>query len=357
MISIIYPYRDRDINRVEKSFESLRIQSALDFEVFFVDYGSKSFFSKQVYSLCSTYDFVTYRYFPTQFQPWNKSKALNVIIKNLTSEFCFVADVDLIFHPDFVKKAQLLQRPETAIYFQVGFLRPDQKEGENYFDYTNYRKSTSEATGLCMFPVKILKELRGFDEFYHFWGAEDTDMLVRLNNAGYKTTYYDKEVLMIHQWHPSYRSKETKNLTEDLQISGIVQLNHQRLKSTIKNNCTLVNFETWGEILSEDDRDRLEIYPVNCTIQTEKSEIDNLIYGELPTKKNEELKLVIETPSFQVHKKNWLKNLLGKKAPKYYSLKEVNDLVLLHLITFYRNKPYIFKVNTSQKRIVLCIKF
>ncbi|MBZ9632364.1 glycosyltransferase [Salegentibacter sp. LM13S] len=357
MLSIIYPYRNRDISRVKKSLDSLVEQSFRDFKVFLVDYGSSESFASKIKELCKSYDFVTYNYCNTQYQPWNKSRALNSVIKSLTSDFCFVADVDMIFHPDFVKNALKLQQPETTVYFQVGFLSPDEGvEGKKYNEFTNYRKSTSEATGLSMFPVKVLQELRGFDEFYHFWGAEDTDMHIRLKKSGYPVKYYDKEILMLHQWHPSYRSKESKKLTEDLQINGIVPLNHQHLKFAIENKVRQTNIRKWGEIMSETDKIELEGASVNFRIQTEKRQVDDFLYGQLPGIKNKILKVVIEPDPFHNSKKFLIKKLLKMKLPVYYSLKEVNDLVLLHLISFYRDKAYIYKVESVNKQIILAIK-
>lgn len=329
----------------------------MNFEVFFVNYGSSPTFSEQVKELCSLYDFVNYRFCHTQFQPWNKSRALNSMIKKLTTNFCFVADVDMIFHPEFIRKAIQIQEPDKTVYFQVGFLSPHDKVGNKKFnEYSNLRKSTFEATGLSMFPVKILQKLRGFDEFYHFWGAEDTDMHTRIKNAGYEIEYYEKEVLLLHQWHPSYRSKEVEKLTEDLQITGIVQLNHQHLKFAIEKKLTGVNPNGWGKILSKADEFELINAPIYLKIQNEKRQVEELLYGQLPSLHNQVTKIVIETDPFQNSKKFKTKKLLRKKVPDYYSLKEINDLVLLHLISFYRNLPYIYQIDISNSQITFSIK-
>ena len=153
MITIIYPYRNRDIQRVEKSLDSLRDQTCANFEVKFVDYGSQSQLATRIKQLCSAYSFVHYYWKPTSRQPWNKSRALNSVIKNLETNFCFIADVDLIFHSEFIEKAVRLQEDEKSIYFQVGFLHPGVEGTRDHFTTKNYRKSTREATGLSMFPV------------------------------------------------------------------------------------------------------------------------------------------------------------------------------------------------------------
>jgi len=358
MITIIYTNRNRDLKRIKASLDTLKRQSVQNFEVVLVDYGSNAQIARQVKHLCGSYSFVCYKYHPTQFQPWNKSKALNSVIKNLDTEFCFVADVDMIFHPQFVEKAIKLQADNKTVYFQVGFLEPDKvMENKEFGDYKNYRKSTTKATGLSMFPIKVLKELRGFDEFYHFWGAEDTDVHVRLENAGYVVDFYDAEVLMLHQWHPSYRSSESRELGENLQINNIVQLNHQHFKHAVQYNTTKVNWENWGESITREDLDQLEKAPVNFVLDNQQPKIDHLVFVLLPTAKNEILKIIIKKDPFQNSLKFMAKKLLRKKVPEYYSLKEINDKILLHLISFYRNKAYTYRISNDFKRIEVAVKF
>lgn len=357
MISIIYPYRNRNISRIKKSLDSLAEQSFKRFKVYLVDYGSAESYASKTKDLCKSYDFVTYDYCNTQYQPWNKSRALNSVIKNLTSDFCFVADVDMIFHPDFIKNALKLQQPETTVYFQVGFLSPDEVvEGKKYNEFTNYRKSTSGATGLSMFSVKVLQELRGFDEFYHFWGAEDTDIHIRIKNAGYPVKFYDDNVLLLHQWHPSFRSLETKKLTKELQLSGIVQLNHQHLRFAKKNSITRVNPIGWGDLPTVEEIRQFQDVPVNIKLLNEKRQVDDFLYGQLPNFRNQIIKVSIEQDQFQQSLKYKLKKIAKKKVPPYYSLKEVNDKVLLHLISYYRNHPYVFQVLSEPERIEFSIQ-
>src|SRR5690606_10208161 len=108
MLNILIPFRDREISRLKNSFNSLEKQSIKNFEVHLIDYGSKPKTADVVKKVCEEYGF-NYSYCFTLFQPWNKSKALNTVIRNLPSEFCFVADVDIVFHPNFVAEVQQLQ--------------------------------------------------------------------------------------------------------------------------------------------------------------------------------------------------------------------------------------------------------
>ncbi len=40
MITILYPYRNRDLERIKRSLDSLVVQTDQRFKVLFVDYGS-----------------------------------------------------------------------------------------------------------------------------------------------------------------------------------------------------------------------------------------------------------------------------------------------------------------------------
>ena len=50
--------------------------------------------------------------------------------------------------------------------------------------------------------------LRGYDEGYKFWGLEDTDMRFRANRALFVESWVHHETAMLHQWHPSDRTKK-----------------------------------------------------------------------------------------------------------------------------------------------------
>jgi hypothetical protein len=358
LVNLIYPYRNRDVNRVQNSLESLSNQNCKKFEVYFVDYGSDLEISKKIKGLCDNYSFINYNYFPVRDQPWNKSKVLNSVIKKIDHGFCFVADVDMIFHPNFIKHALELQKPNRCVYFQVGFLsRNDIANGRKFEEFQNYRKSTSEATGLSMFPLEILHELRGFDEFYHFWGAEDTDIHERIKNAGYEIEFYKDRLLMFHQWHPSYRSKELSGLSSELQLTGIVSLNQQHLRFAKLTKSKKVNPYHWGEIILENQLEELYRHTVDFELTNEKVVIDDLLYGQLPSMKNRLIKIRIKQSPSVDSLKYKVKNFFKKKNYGYYSLKEINDMVLLHLISFYRDQPYYIKIIESKKALEFAIKF
>ena len=56
----------------------------------------------------------------------------------------------------------------------MGFLSEEERNKNKYFeDYIIKFLSSHEETSLSLLPSEKLKEIQGFDEFFHFWGAED----------------------------------------------------------------------------------------------------------------------------------------------------------------------------------------
>ena len=353
MLSIIYSHRNRDLMRIERSLRSLHEQSVKDFEVYFVDYGSEKELADEISLLLTKFNFVKYRHYPTYHQPWNKSRALNSVIKHLETDFCFIADIDMIFHYDFVKTTLSLKEKKTAIYFQVGFLSASETKQDKLFQECEIDfESTNEATGLTMFPVKALKSINGFDEFYHFWGAEDTDVHVRLKNAGYEVHFFDQEILMLHQWHPSYRSKESKKLTKELRLTNAVKLNHQHLKYAVLSKTTVVNETGWGNPMKKNAYDNLSnTIEEPKVLSTQKEVIDHFLFHELPKAGYNIVSIVFKESVERTTFKYYLKKILGQSVPKFYTLKEVNDMLLTHIVSLYRDSEYFMKINVELNNI------
>ncbi|WP_269237474.1 glycosyltransferase family 2 protein [Flavobacterium flavigenum] len=358
MITILYAYRNRDSNRIKRSLDSLVWQTKQNFNVIFVDYGSKKEIASEIKELVDDYSFCNYHYLFTQFQPWNKSKAFNYVLKNLDSDYCFTADVDMVFHPEFTSVLEEKCKPTKATYFQVGYMSDDEnkKEVTNYDNYTVKFLSTSDSTGMTLFPVERLKSIHGFDEFFHFWGAEDTEIHSRIKKTGCELEFYNQKVLMLHQWHKNYRSRETVELNTELQLSRIVEINHRHLVHNSENEIVDVNSEGWGEIISDSEFNELEECGTVLILNNKVEVIEHFLFVELPRFKGGILSVCFIEDDFKTSLKYKFKKKLGKKVPKYYSLKEINDKLLLHIISFYHQFPYTYKVSNDLKSISFKIK-
>jgi glycosyltransferase involved in cell wall biosynthesis len=356
VITIIYPYRNREPERIKRSLDSLAQQKNQNFEVVFINYGSEKEVSVKIKKIVEGFSFSSYQYLFSEFQPWNKSKALNFVIRNLQSEYCLVADVDMIFHSDFTTILAKHCQPNNITYFQVGFLsNKESKKEQSFEDYKINFLSNHDATGISLFPVGKLKEIRGFDEFFHFWGAEDTDVHIRLKNLGCEVFFYDKRVLVLHQWHFNYRRRETKKLNSELQLSKIVEFNQLHMKQNLKNKETIVNTDSWGMVISEAEFQELNDYPV-IQISNQKEQIDYFLFQELTQAKNHILAIQVDKNPIEKTLRYKVKKKLGQKVSEFYTLKEVNDRILQHVISFYHTKPYIYTVNKDLNKLIFKIR-
>jgi hypothetical protein len=349
----VYPFRDRDVLRVQRSLDSWTKQTPTNFKIYVINYGSNATITAQLEKVVARYSFVSLKNVATQYQPWNKSRALNSVIRTLEVPFCFVADIDMIFHPNFMETLNQVKAVDTITYFKVGFLHKNEAfKTDEFSKFTINFYSDKEATGMSLFPVEALKTVRGFDEFYHFWGAEDTDVHIRLQHLGLNLNYYDKEVLILHQWHPSYRSRESKKIVNELRLHNAVRLNHTHMHYNATHKITAVNDEQWGQPLSTDDLVTLENgIKKEVLISSKKAEIDHFLNFELKALKKGNYCFKFEEQSAKDKLKQQLKVLLGKPIIEHYTLKEINDLLLMAVLVRYNFKKYGVKIHENLQRI------
>lgn len=351
MLTLVLTYRNRDLNVVQKCLDSLQHQTNNNFKVILVDYGSAENYADGLSKIISNYSFIKLIYCPVKQQLFNKSKAINIALKNTNTEYFFVADVDMIFKDNFVQKILQIKQKDKIYYFQVGFLtKTESNLNKKFIEYNIKHLTTPEATGMTLYPTKLLKEINGYDEFYHGWGAEDTDVHFRLRNAGYKVLFYDKELLLIHQWHSkSYRSNKSKEPFH----SSLEKINHQYLNiaNTKKRILANSNFN-WGVLPKK------ESFTKNTAIislTNQKSEIEALLSGIMGNYKDK--KLIVNIVPHKDYKslKNSLKKKLGKKYLVFYEFEEINNLILETIIARFRNNYYEYNWDKSGSIIKLNI--
>jgi glycosyltransferase involved in cell wall biosynthesis len=357
MISIVYPYRNRELLRIKKSLDSLQQQKNLDFKVIFVDYGSKFTLATEIRELVSKYNFATYHYIYSIHQPWSRSKAVNVGLKLVETDYVFVADIDIIFKNDFIDIVNGLIDSYKSYYFKVGFL--SEKETLVKKDFSDYQISFSSeigAQGLSLFPMQAIKAIQGFDEFLHFWGAEDVDIHNRLVKIGIESIFYNSQILLLHQWHESYRKSETTVLSYELQLTDVIKLNHQHLINNHEKEIIKVNAKNWGNTISELEFNELKSFDKKVILNNKIEVVTHFLFMELPGFQSGLLSVQFIEDDFKKSLKYKIKKIIGKKVPKYYTLKEINDKLLLHIISFYHQFPYTYKVSDDLKSISFKIK-
>ena len=357
MITILYIYRNKDLERVKKSLDSLSNQTTKDFQIVFVDYGSDDFYKNALSELIVQYPNINYIYSYHNQQPWSRAKALNIGIKHVNTEFVFVSDIDMIFRYDFIEKLYSLKNDELSVCFSVGFLdEKESKQNKSFESYKIKKRSGIGAEGLSLFSVKALKKIGGFDEFLHFWGAEDEDIHSRLVNLGLQKQFYHQEILMLHQWHKSYRRTESKRLTNELQLSNIVRINQQHQKYNKLNRIIQINTSQWGKTISESEYKALNKPEQTRNLSNRKSEIDHFLFFEINHLPHGVFRFQILESNIPYSLKYRIKKVIGKPVQSYYSMKDINDKLLLHLISFYNTNHYTYIIGDDLEIIELTIK-
>ena len=357
MVTILYIYRNRELERVKRSLDSLAAQNNQRFKVVFIDYGSLQTIASEVEDFISQYPFVTYHYSYCSLQLWSRAKAINIGLRFVTTDFVFIADIDMIFSPDLVQILEDIKNPKQSIFFKVGFLSEKETQTNKKFeDYRISYESSPGAQGLSLFPMQALLSIRGFDEFFHLWGGEDEDVHARLKMNGLEVDFFNEKILMLHQWHPTYRSSLNKKLTTTVQHDTISKINqeHFRMNSFLKNS--VVNKENWGNIINQNQFETLTNPEVYLELKNKKEEINNFLFSVLHKFDKKVLEVIILEDFYPKTLKYHLKKNLKKNVPEYYSLKEINDIIILHLISFYSDAVYKYVVGKDLKSIKLTIQ-
>ena len=197
-----------------------------------------------------------------------------------------------------------------------------------------------------------MKKINGYDEFYHGWGAEDTDVHLRLKNAGYSVKFYDQEILVKHQWHPKqYRSKKSNFPFH----TNLEKINHRYMVLQDQHKTTQANdvFE-WGKIPDITRLKDLQKPIHKFEISSECFQFDAFIVGIFPClKEASEVKITTDNRSKSI--KNQIKRLAGKKHIQTYSLQYLNDKILEAIIQHQRLAVYRYNVDWKNEEILLKI--
>ncbi|WP_264531315.1 glycosyltransferase family 2 protein [Flavobacterium sp. N502540] len=356
MITLVLTNRNRDLRIVKKCLDSLQQQNTARFTCFLVDYGSDLDYLPELKVLLLQFPKITFISCPVSGQLWNKSRAINIALQQATSEYFLVGDIDLIFSPNFIQKCYDLMTVDEVHYFQYGFL--SQKESlldKEFKDYKVDFAGSDEVTGTTIFPTSALKKLNGYDEFYHGWGAEDTDIHIRMKNAGLKVTFYDQKILIKHQWHPkAYRSKQSQHPFQ----SQLERINQFYMHQTLQSKRTVINDKLgFGKETVFSEYEKLD-QKADSDLRLNNSQIIlEALFAQMDNFSGETVQITIEKVSFSVLLKSRIKQLLGRKYLSYIPMENINNTILLQIIKTYRNNPYRYTFDRQKNIITLIIRF
>ena len=201
--SIITAFRNRDVQRVKNSLNSLAAQTIRDFELIFVDYGSEKPVSEIIKPIVEKYSFAKYTFSNTRNMFWSRSHALNTGIKLANGQMTILWDIDLMVEPDFLEQLSKQVNYQQQFSTHRCYYLPQEANVQNYKTNSMIKQSQHAYVGLCTVDTFILKKIQAFDEFYQVWGAEDDDLYARLQSAGLQRKQIEaKDIAVYHQWHP-----------------------------------------------------------------------------------------------------------------------------------------------------------
>jgi glycosyltransferase involved in cell wall biosynthesis len=357
-ITIIYANRNRDIKRIKASLDTLNRQSYQNFEVVFVDYGSNPNLVRELRELLADYGFLKFFSLEVSQLLWNKSKALNFGIKQANFPYIFIADVDLIFHPDTTKVFNNLVDEEKFFLFNLGYL--DKAESKKIYESTDFMTLSpsrfGEVNGMILAPTKAFYRVNGLDEFFHFYGSEDEDLFSRMANAGYKREDYPT-VYFNHNWHQSFAGSEDKIITRNPRVKNIMRINQRHfLRNREKGIIKPCRQAEMGNVISRKESDLLQKPTKLVKIYNILSHVEHFLGEELPSYTGEIIRVEFIEDPYIYSLKYKIKKLLGKQTQPYCSLKEVNDIVLKEIVFNYRDANYSYKISENFKSIIFCIR-
>lgn len=355
-LSIIYAYRNREVERIKLSLSSIESQINESVEVIFVDYGSTEVYSDVLEDLLKQFNFVQYYYLESRYQLWNKSRALNYGIQKSSGNYIFIADVDLIFTKGAINKLQSLGEAKVFYLFTLGYLNKSESKklhtSTELHTFKPFKKG--RVNGMLLVEKEALLELKGYDEFYHFYGSEDVDMYARLENGGYQRKVVEG-LLFYHIWHEGYQKANNDKLSLTPRLSNALRINQQHYFFNKKHHVTIpYKQDTWGRV-PQHNRNILD-YEFFFSITNTAAEIEHYFNEVLTSVKKCSVIIEIKEDDAYKNLKYLAKRILGRGSQRYFSMKEVNDYILKKIVFNYRNHYYSYIISPDLKMITFKVQ-
>ena len=223
-ITCVIALKNRPKENVKKCIETLRMQDD-SCKIIVVDYGSYPenlrWETKVIPDAITTLIKVK-----NNVIPFNKSRALNIGIKEANTKYILSTDIDCLFSRNFTKEVvNSLEKEKAVVLCRKIDL---DKNGE----VIGFHEPS--ASGSCIgITRKWLMKVHGYDEKYTQWGREDNDLVDRAVKDGYKEVWITDKVKLFHQWHEL-------PLTDSLNKN--VSYYKKRKKPLVRNS------NGWGEL-------------------------------------------------------------------------------------------------------------
>ena len=232
---------------------SVTMQVELPYEVIIADDGSREDTTEMISEIQKSFPCPLHHVWHED-NGYQGSKIRNKAVALSTGDYLVFIDGDCILRLDFILRHKALA---TAGYFVAGnrillteqFTKSvlvDSKNINTWDPYSFSNEQVNRRWSLLQIPLGIFRKIRinqwqgvktcnmslwrsdffqidGFDEQYHGWGYEDSDLTVRLIRLGIKRLSGRFAVTVLHLWHPTSKGQSK-------------QVNWQKLQETISGS-------------------------------------------------------------------------------------------------------------------------
>lgn len=275
-VSIIVPFRNRDLQRLEIAIRSARDSAgAFTSEVIVSDFGTED--AEGVREVCEATGAVWHR---LEADHWNKSVCVNSALQVANGDFIQTDDADILWAPHALERGlkTLQSDPGAFINFQVWDLPEHLTEqvytAENWAweDLRNSAVAHSRwGHGLVLAPRECFASVRGLDERMHTYGGEDLDITRRIRAAGWRQIWAGNSGdELFHIWHPRVKEDEKADPVSTAAIRANRKLFRED-SSVVRN--TTKSYPSWAPTVSvviatQNRAELLSEAIVSCLYQT-----------------------------------------------------------------------------------------
>ncbi|KFG70229.1 glycosyltransferase [Microvirga sp. BSC39] len=206
LLSVVIGIRNWGLDRLEIAIRSHLQSSIHDIEIVISDYGSDN--KQEIQAVAHKYKC---KYIYTEAKIWSRSAALNLGIREASSENILTTDADIIFSPRaheillthlaiMPNSVQIIQCRDLPEGFGADNLA--HLDWEQLFQVSSIRPRWGMG-GSATFTRALFSRLHGFEERMTVWGGEDTDFVQRARRSGSLFNWVeDPEARIYHIWHP-----------------------------------------------------------------------------------------------------------------------------------------------------------
>lgn len=181
----------------------------------------------------------------TQINPtwaWNRGRVVNVTLPFVNTKYVAVWDVDGLVCPAAVHQSLSLLGRNQADYIvpwsRVLYLKRDAPLRDAVLadrwiesDVAHAHTTSTTAAGLIhITSTALFRHVRGFNELFHGWGGEDSEILARVGRLGYRVMRLELDAA--HLYHPTAGSvpdSESIGLSQG-EVDRIMSLDAQGLR-------------------------------------------------------------------------------------------------------------------------------